>query len=88
MSKSIIQNEKECFFTGALHDLDKHHLLNGPFRKKAEKYGLWIWAMHNLHMELHVNPEKILELKQMAQKIFQEKYSYELWMKEFCKNYL
>lgn len=88
MSKSIIQNNKECYFTGSECYLDKHHIMNGPFRKKAEHYGLWIYIVHNIHLAIHENPKQLLELKQMAQKIFEEKYNHELWMKEFGKNYL
>lgn len=89
--KSILQVEKECFKTHVTYDLDCHHVMNGAFRKKSDKYGLWIYLNHNVHMWLHYTHEGKMyerELKAFAQKTFEEIYNHELWMKEFKRNYL
>lgn len=86
--KSILQNKKECFITKVTHNLDVHHVMNGPFRNKSEQYGLTIYLEHYVHMDIHRNPIKMRELKAFAQEKFEKIYSRELWMKEFKKNYL
>lgn len=97
MAQSIMQKYengqivKKCYLTGRTYDLDKHHCMNGPFRKKAEAFGLWIFLQHDVHMKLHQTPQgkKVaIWLKQQAQEAFERKYGHEKWMKEFKKNYL
>lgn len=74
--------------------LHKHHFIHGSAnRKKAEHYGLWAYVCAERHHEYgpgapHANAEVDRRLKQMAQRIFEEKYGHELWMQEFAKNYL
>ena len=36
----------------------------------------------------HVNAEVAKHLKQIAQRAFEAKYSHEMWMQEFGKNFL
>lgn len=43
MSKSILQDEKECYITGLKEGLHKHHIYPGANRKNSEKYGFWVW---------------------------------------------
>lgn len=92
MPKSIIQSEKVCYFTESTINLHLHHIMGGPFRKKAEKYGLIVWLRADYHVcsnhAVHENPEMLLELRRVAQKKFEEIHSHELWMKEFKRNYL
>ena len=86
-----MQSEKRCYKTGVTFALDRHHAMNGPFRNKADKYGLWVYLNHDIHIWLHNTRDgKKYErtLKQDAQKAFEEKYSHELWMSEFRRNYL
>lgn len=91
MVDSIIQTgEKQCFISGSRINLDLHHCVHGGAnRKLADKYGLWVWLRHDIHMRLH-DQDKDLDrkLEQLAQKAFEEKYSHELWMNIFRKNYL
>jgi hypothetical protein len=74
--------------------LHKHHIMFGTAnRKKAEHYGLWCYVCQERHHEHgpespHGNRRVDLHLKQIAQMKFEEKYSHELWMSEFGKNYL
>ena len=90
--KSILQKNKECFITGRTDRLHKHHVMNGPLRGKSEKYGLYIWLVPELHnmssKGIHYDQTFDLRVKMHAQKVFEEKYGHELWMKEFHKNYL
>lgn len=97
MAQSIMQKiedgkeVRKCYLTGRTDNLDKHHVLNGPFRKKAEAFGLWIYLNHDVHMKLHQTPQgqKVaIWLKQQAQEAFERKYGHEKWMKEFKRNYL
>lgn len=97
MAQSIMQKiedgkeVRKCYLTGQTDNLDKHHCMNGPFRKKAEAYGLWIFLQHDVHMKLHQTPQgqKVaIWLKQQAQEAFERKYGHEKWMKEFKRNYL
>lgn len=63
MSKSIIQDTKECYlcrleaeekgYFGRLPNtgLHKHHFLHGYMRKKAEHFGLWAYVCAERHHE-------------------------------------
>ena len=54
--KSIIQNEKECFFCGQTACLQDHHIFFGEKnRKHSEKYGLKVW----LCVEHHTGKESV-----------------------------
>ena len=52
------------------------------------KYGLVIPVCRKCHSEYDINKELRLKYQQEAQRIFEEKYSHELFMKEFKKNKL
>lgn len=90
--KSIIQNEKECFFCGRTDRLQDHHIFFGEKnRKHSEKYGLKVW----LCVEHHTGKESVHRsaamdkvLKMRAQAKFEETHSREEFMRIFGKNYL
>lgn len=92
MSKSILQDRKECFLCGSTLELHEHHVIYGPFRKKAEHYGLKVWLCpveHNMSDQgVHFNRELDLRLKQYAQEKFEAIHGHAAWMREFEKNYL
>jgi len=92
MSKSIMQNKKQCYLCGRQSYLEKHHIVSGTAnRKLSEKYGLWVYLCHSCHTGdggAQYEKELNLRLKQEAQKTFEEKYSHDLWMETFRKNYL
>ena len=92
MSKSIMQpdGEKVCYISGSRYNLDCHHCIPGTAnRKLSEKYGLTVWLRHDIHMDLHErNNDLKMQLKQDAQRAFEEKYSHEKWMEVFGRNYL
>lgn len=90
MSKSIMQDKEECYISGSRINLDKHHCIHGGAnRKLADKYGLWVWLRHDIHMQLHDRDKELdRQLEQDAQRAFEKKYSHEMWMALFRKNYL
>ena len=97
MAQSIMQKieggkeVRKCYLTGRTDNLDKHHCMNGPFRKKAEAYGLWIFLQHDVHMKLHQTKQgqKVARwLKQQAQEAFERKYGHDKFIEVFRKNYL
>ena len=87
-----MQTKEECYITGSRINLDRHHqyCLHGiANRKIAEKYGLWVYLRHDIHMKLHEKDKELdRQLEQDAQRAFEEKYSHELWIQLFRKNYL
>lgn len=91
--QSIIQKSKFCFLCGR-GDTDEHHCIGGSNRHMSDKYGLTVRLCRKCHEIIHnsdndsMGKEAELYLKRVAQKKFEEKYSHELWMKEFGRNYL
>ena len=95
MSKSILQDKKECYITGSICNLHKHHVFEGTAnRKLSERDGLWLWLRadwHNLSdYGVHFNKELDLKLKRIAQKRWQEYYhkTEEDFIKEYGKSYI
>lgn len=95
MSKSILQDKKECYITRSTYNLHKHHIFEGTAnRKLSERDGLWIWLRadwHNLSdYGVHFNKELDLKIKRIAQKRWQEYYhkTKEDFIKEYGKSYI
>lgn len=69
--KSILQNEKKCYFCGSQINLECHHVFPGTSnRKLSEKYGLKVWLCrehHNTKNGAQQNNNMALILKKMAQ---------------------
>lgn len=90
--ESIIQIHKECFMCHRTGDLHSHHIFGGPNRKWSEKYGLKIWLCpehHNMSdAGVHFNKALDLQIKQIAQREFEDTYTREDFMRIFGKNYL
>lgn len=87
--KSILQDEKKCFVSGAEAGLDKHHIFHGPRRKAADKWGCWIWLRHDIHMEVHDRNTTLDRiLKRTCQERFEEIHGHEKFMEVFGKSYL
>ena len=89
---SIIQTRKECFMCRTTQNLHCHHVFGGPNRKWSEKYGLKIWLCakhHNMSdAGIHFNKALDLQVKQIAQREFEDTYTREEFMRIFGKNYL
>lgn len=95
MANSIITDDFEhCYlchrYLGSGGEV--HHVLNGADRKNSEKYGLTVKLCHFCHNEpphgVHFDPIVRNALKREAQKIFEDKYSHEDFMRIFGRNYL
>ena len=90
--KSIIQRKKECFICRTNYDVEttnelhEHHIFEGT--AKSEKYDLKIWLC-NRHpitdprYSIHYQKQLDVELKQLAQKKFEEYHSREEFIKHF-----
>lgn len=92
-----MQAEKKCYITGYTFSLERHHVMNGPFRSYAEEDGLWVWLTHEAHMYVHEHPNLARWLKKHAQIAYEDKLTKEgmpayaardAWMKRYKKNYL
>lgn len=71
-----MQTEHRCYICGAYGDnLQVHHALSGTSNRKwSEKYGLKVWLCPRCHADIHDRHINELELKQDAQRKFEEVY--------------
>lgn len=94
MMDSILQTEKECYITGAKHNLHRHHIYAGANRKISEKHGFVVYLVARLHNQsadgVHgMNGHALdLKLKQDCQRKFEETHSREEFMRLIGRNYL
>ena len=49
MSKSILQNEKECYICGLYYPVEEHHVYFGANRKISEQNGFKVWLCAEHH---------------------------------------
>lgn len=95
--KSILQKDRVCWMCGAnghRDPLDSHHVFNGAFRKKSEKYGLKVWLCHNSCHEfgpeaVHNNAANMRKLKAWGQEKAMEHYGWttDQFIQMFGRNY-
>ncbi len=91
--KSIMQNEKTCYITGATSNLHRHHVYGGnPNRRLAEKYGCWVWLRadwHNMsNYGVHFNRKLDLAIKRETQRKFEKLHGHAKFIQVFGRNYL
>jgi len=90
--KSILQNEKRCYVTGAHAPLHKHHIYGGGNRLISEKNGFYVWLIpewHNMSNHgVHFDHEFDLRLKKECQKRFEEKHTRDEFIALIGRNYL
>lgn len=89
----LTDDMKTCYITGRTDNIHIHEVFFGTAnRKKSIDWGCCVpltGIMHNQSkLGVHFNPKLNLELRQKMQKAFEEKYSYELFMEVFHKNYI
>lgn len=75
---SILQDTKECFISGTLLNLVKHHIYKGnPNRRISDENGFWVWLdpyYHNMSDEgVHFNTAFDTTLKKMCQLAYEDK---------------
>lgn len=93
MSRSIVQDKRECMICGAIDDLHRHHIIYGTAnRKQSEQYGLTCYLCswhHNMSQDsVHCNRDLDLKLKKFAQTKFEEVYKDKNFIEIFGKSYL
>lgn len=70
----------------------RHHVFGGCNRKLSEKYGLVADLCHLCHINsnyaVHRNRFSDLKLKRKYQRMFEERYPEESFIKIFGRNYL
>lgn len=93
MSKSIMHATKECYISGKVFALHKHHIFYGTANRKiSEREGFWVWLApewHNMSdYGVHFNKQLDLKLKQECQRKYEETHSREEFMNLIGRNYL
>ena len=90
--KSILQDEKSCYFCKKERGLEKHHIFAGVANRRiSEQEGLWVWLCHDCHTGTdgaQYNKGKNQYLKQQAQAEFEKTHTHDQWMMMIRKNYL
>ena len=89
---SIITNDLEhCIVCGAKKEA-LHEVFYGSYRHNSIKYGLVIPLCENHHTKditsIHKDRQFDLSMKFLAQKVFVEKYSINLFIEKFGMNYI
>lgn len=93
VSKSILNNDQVCYRCGR-PTTTRHHIYNGPFRNKSEKFGCWVYLCNDCHTgrkdSVHKDRKEMDKLKIECQKKWEELYGVdrEKFIKIFGKNYL
>lgn len=89
---SILQTEKECYYTGSTVNLHQHHIFPGALRKASEEWGCWVWLRADYHNAsprgVHFNRTLDLALKRDAQERFEQLHGHDKFMEVFGKSYL
>lgn len=88
---SILTNDlKHCFVCGKTRNA-LHEVFYGSYRLVSIRWGMVIPLCLKHHTEgiysVHFNRELDLELKKMAQTIFEKRYGHDLFMREFKIDY-
>lgn len=87
--KSILQSEKVCYLCEGINDLEEHHIFFGTSnRANSEKTGLKVFLCHTCHTIVHHNHKVDLELKEWAQRKYEETHSREEFRQIFGKSWL
>lgn len=90
--RSILQDTKECFITGATDGLHRHHIFGGRNRKASEENGFWVYLRADFHnmsdYGVHFNKQLDLMLKKTCQAKFEETHTREEFMRIIGRNYL
>lgn len=90
---------KSCWLCGANGNddpLDKHHLFGGPYRKKSERDGLYVYLCHNqCHIFGRYAAHQCAETAQALHEYGEKKWlsehpgtTVENFIQEYGKNYI
>lgn len=85
---SILQLDTEmCYLCHRQLDLDKHEAFSGSNRQKSIEWGLIYYLCRICHIRADIDETIRQQLHDYARETFIEKYSEELFLKEFKKMY-
>ena len=84
----ITDNLKICYICEKNKKRDLHEIFGGSNRQKSMEWGLVIPICGECHDKWKFDKELRQTYQGQAQEIFEEKYSHELFMKEFRKNFI
>ena len=83
--------EGKCVLCGRVGFMHEHHIFEGSFRKRSERYGMVCKLCpychigdHGVHLDQKVNRK----LKRAAQRKFEQTHSREDFIKLFGRSYL
>lgn len=100
MSKSIINEARECYICGSQLQLEHHHCLHGTARRKlAEEDGVWLYLCRKHHEKVHQNHDMDLILQRLGEEAWLRERGYinngvphpdgiAEFVKRYGKNYL
>lgn len=93
MSRSILDNVRECYITRQTQGLHKHHIFFGTGQRElSEEWGCWCYLTGSLHNQsnegVHFNRRLDLQLKRDCQYAFEMLYGHDKFMEVFGRNYL
>lgn len=83
-----------CEICGSTQNIERHHVFNGAYKKKSERYGALIDLCHSCHNEppngVHHNAENMQALKAKHQNRIMQEYQLttEQFIHLFGKNYI
>lgn len=83
------EEPERCHRCGREGQLAHHHLIGGPYRKKADKLGLVIPLCPKCHDMAHKDAKLNRHYRRYAQLLMMRQgWTVEQWIKEFGKDYL
>jgi hypothetical protein len=93
VSKSILQTEKECYFTKRTGNLHLHHIFYGRgLRQISDREGFVVYLIPELHNMsndgVHFNRELDLRLKRECQAKYEETHSRKEFIQLIGRNYI
>ena len=92
MTKSIMQDKRECYISGFSTNLARHHIYGGGRRQLSDIWGCWVWLRYDWHngasYGVHFNRDLDIRLKQQCQKRFEKLYGHDKFMEVFGKSWI
>jgi hypothetical protein len=80
-----------CFLCHKYGPVERHHVFQGAYRKKAEQHGFVVRLCRECHTGkdgVHSNKEKRIALRQRCQRDYEKTHTREQFIAEFGRNYL
>lgn len=88
--RSILQKTRRCLLCGSVKDLERHHVMFGPYRAVSEKEGLTVWLCplhHRGNRGVHMNRMADLTVKKWAEAKYVSIHGKQRWMERFGRDY-